>query len=129
MLPTALNISVMLTGYLLVMGALALGLRSMLRAGVRPPRPAAERRGWSRLIAHVAGTAVGGYLLLVGVTAAYYYGVRQFDGGAVLSAVTGCATLIGITLPLFLAASWLAERRRRKRARKQPGSRATEPDR
>jgi hypothetical protein len=30
------------------------------------------------------------------------------------SALTGCALLIGVTLPIFAAASWLTERRARR---------------
>jgi len=62
----------------------------------------------------VAGTAVGGYLLLMAVVIGYYYGVARVGGDFVKSAFTGTAMLIGIALPLWGAASWLTERRRRR---------------
>lgn len=117
MLPVPLNIAIMLTGYLLVMGYLAVGL--LLQRRVTPPdRITAERtgrvtgRGWLRLLRHLAGTAVGGYLLLMAVVLAYYWGVAGLGGAFLASAVTGAALLIGIAVPVFLLVSWLVERRR-----------------
>jgi len=115
----------MLAGYLLIMAALGAGLRLLTRskaggpqAGSRTagrpegPRPAAgSRRGWLLLARHVAGTAVGGYLLLVAVVIAYYYGVARVAGDFITSAFTGTAMLIGLALPPWGAASWLTERR------------------
>jgi len=115
----------MLAGYLVIMATLGFGLHRLLRPGVgdRPerglaaeqpagPRPAAgTRRGWLLLARHVAGTAVGGYLLLMAVVIAYYYGVARVGGDFIKSAFTGTAMLIGIALPLWGAASWLTERR------------------
>lgn len=50
----------------------------------------------------IMGTlAVGGYLTLMAVVVLYYYG-------------TGCALLLGLSIPVFLAASWLAERTGRR---------------
>ena len=66
------------------------------------------------LARHVAGTAVGGYLLLMAVVIAYYYGVARVGGDFIKSAFTGTAMLIGIALPLWRAASWLTERRRQR---------------
>jgi hypothetical protein len=145
-------------GYVLVMGALAAGLRILRRpasgsgaAGMRRPvaapgpahapalRPgrgaAAASRGWqnlrartrpgpgwTRLIIHLAVTAAGGYLMLVAVVILYYYGVARAGSRLVDSAVSGCALLLGLSMPVFLAASWLAERRARR-----PGSGAREP--
>ncbi len=71
---------------------------------------------WRRLAAHVAGTAVGGYLLLMLVVIGYYYGVARVGGAFIKSAFTGCALLIGLAAPVFAAASWLTERRRRRAA-------------
>ncbi|MCP3818833.1 hypothetical protein NLX86_12145 [Streptomyces sp. A3M-1-3] len=119
----------MLTGYLLVMGYLALGLLILHRLRAqsdRVPRPRADRhasplapararRGWPALILRVTGTAVGGYLLLMTVVVGYYRGVAGLDSQFVASALTGCALLVGITLPAFFAASWLVERMRRRR--------------
>ncbi|MGW0733125.1 DUF6256 family protein [Streptomyces sp. NPDC002851] len=128
MLPTSLNVALMLTGYLLVMGYLALGLRILRRHPEQtepPPRrpeirragplaPVAARRGWLGLIRRVVDTALGGYLLLMVVVVGYYYGVARFGGRFLLSACTGAALLVGIALPLFFTASWLAERRRKR---------------
>ncbi|MGP3925599.1 DUF6256 family protein [Streptomyces sp. 8N616] len=114
MLPVPLNIGIMLIGYLLVMGYLALGLR-ILRRQAGLPAPAAGRRGWPALISRVAGTAAGGYVLLMAVVVGYYHGVVRLGGRFLASALTGTATLVGITIPGFLAVSWLVERRRRGR--------------
>jgi hypothetical protein len=70
----------MLAGYLVIMTALGFGLHRLRRPKAGEPHardPAAEqpggpraavgsRRGWLLLARHVAGTAVGGYLLLMG---------------------------------------------------------------
>jgi hypothetical protein len=140
----------MVAGYVIVMAALALGLRATLRPGkpVRPvtprpgkaarpvtprpgkaarpvtPRPGkAARRGspagtgrprWRRLATRVAGTAVGGYLLLMLMVIGYYYGVARVGGAFIESAFTGCAMLIGVAAPVFAALSWLTERRRQR---------------
>jgi hypothetical protein len=115
----------MTAGYLILMSALALGLRRRYRPratqagpGQPPaPGPAGSRRrsGWAALAWQVTGTVVGGYLLLMAVVVAYYYGVARVGPGFLQSAVTGTALLIGLTAPVFAAASWLAwwlERRR-----------------
>jgi hypothetical protein len=126
----------MVVGYLLVMGALALGLRIVRRSGTGPgpgpaPGPGRARRelstritprpGWARLITHLAITAAGGYLLLMIVVIGYYYGVARVGGQFLESAFTGCALLLGFSAPLFLAASWLAERWRRRSQRPRAG--------
>ncbi len=54
---------------------------------------------------------LGGYLLLVAVLTGYYYGVSRVRGSFLVSACTGCAMLVGLALPVFAAASWLAWRR------------------
>jgi hypothetical protein len=118
----------MLAGYLLIMTALGVGLHLLARSKTNGPhggsraaerpeatRPAAgSRRGWLALARHVTGTAVGGYLLLMAVVIAYYYGVARVAGDFITSAFTGTAMLIAIALPLWAAASWLTERRRRR---------------
>ena len=118
----------MLAGDLLIMTTLGFGLYFLARskagdrhAGSRTAerpdgtRPAAgPRHGWLLLARHVAGTAAGGYLLLMAVVIAYYYGVARVAGDFITSAFTGTAMLIAIALPLWGAASWLTERRRRR---------------
>ena len=107
----------MVAGYLIVMAALALGLRAALRpeTAARPGTPAGTGRPrWRRLAAHVAGTAVGGYLLLMLMVIGYYYGVARVGGAFIASAFTGCALLIGLAAPVFAALSWLTERRRQR---------------
>jgi hypothetical protein len=112
-------------GYLLVMGALAVGLRRSRRP--RDPAAAAGSGagGWPRLARHYAGTALGGYLLLMGVVVLYYYGVARVGGAFIRSAFTGCALLIALSTPVFALASWLAERHRRRAGR--PSGRETGP--
>ena len=114
-------------GYLLVMGALAVGLGLSRRGGDPAPAGDAGRPeggqaavasgggqagGWLRLARLYAGTAIGGYLLLMAVVILYYYGVARVGGAFIESAFTGCALLIALTTPVFALASWLTERRR-----------------
>jgi hypothetical protein len=80
--------------------------RARLRAIVRP------EPGWRRLAIYSLGTAVGGYLLLMAVITAYYYGVGVVHGGNfVQSGFSGCALLLGLAAPVFIALSWLTERK------------------
>lgn len=117
----------MAVGYVLIMGALAAGLRlsrrdgdpAALRPREVPARPGAA--GWRRLARHYAGTAIGGYLLLMAVVILYYYGVARVGGTFIESAFTGCALLIGISTPVFALASWLAARRAPRPARPPAG--------
>ncbi len=125
-------------GYALLMIALATGLL-MLRRTTRSAVPgtgsdegqehsAAEvaesgpgavmpgRYAWLRLIRQLGVTFVGGYLLLMVVVIAYYDGVAPVSGNFIGSAFTGCAMLIGLSTPVFLAATWLLERRRARAA-------------
>lgn len=107
--PTPQIIAIMASGYALVMGCLAAGLRLRLRQS--PPRRP-RRPGWPALVRHLVGTAVGGYLLLGVVVVGYYYGVERLGGQFLRSAFTGTALLIVVSLPLFLAVSWFVERHR-----------------
>ena len=138
-------------GYLLLMGALAAGLRLLRRdggpAGCRregAPGPAPGRpgppgipgpagipgppgipippaAGWTGLARRYAGTALGGYLLLMAVVILYYYGVARVGGPFIVSAFTGCALLIALSTPVFALASWLDGRRRARPGRKAGG--------
>ena len=123
----------MAAGYLILMSALAFGLHRLYRpdpsaAAERPPPAptppaptppaptppgARPRGGWAALLRQVAGTVVGGYLLLMAVVVAYYFGVARVGPGFLESAVTGTALLLGLAAPVFAALSWLADRRRR----------------
>jgi Family of unknown function (DUF6256) len=67
--------------------------------------------GWRRFVIHYLGTAIGGYLLLMAVIIGYYFGISPVAGNFVHSAFTGCALLIGLATPVFLALSWLVERK------------------
>jgi hypothetical protein len=87
----------------------------MAVAEMAESRPDAVMPGgyaWLRLIRELGVTFVGGYLLLMVVVIAYYYGVARVTGNFIESAFTGCAMLLGLSLPVFLAAIWLLERRR-----------------
>jgi hypothetical protein len=145
----------MVAGYVLLMGALATGLRITRRTALRrgatgdgaaspPPagaaspspagaastepdqrelaadRGARSRRlsltartkpGWPRLSVHVLATAVGGYLVLMAIIIIYYFGVAPIAGNFVESAFSGCAMLIGLAAPVFVALSWLSARK------------------
>ncbi len=116
----------MVGGYVIIMVALAVGLRLSRRPGAaRPGGPApapVTAAGWGRLARHVAGTAVGGYLLLIVVVVLYYYGVARVGGAFIKSAFTGGALLIGLAAPVFAAASWLTEWHRDRAARAHPAT-------
>jgi hypothetical protein len=98
-------------GYLLLMGALGAGLWLMRRQHGDAATAAGPRPDWLRLARHYAGTAIGGYLLLMAVVILYYYGVAGVGGAFIVSAFTGCALLIALSTPVFALASWLTERR------------------
>jgi hypothetical protein len=110
----------MIVGYVLVMGALAIGLRLVRRSPERSRQPrsgrlavtARVRPGWRRLGIHSLLTAVGGYLVLMAVIILYYAGLKPpRAGNSVEAAFSGCAMLIGLAAPVFLALSWLADRK------------------
>jgi hypothetical protein len=109
----------MIVGYALIMGGLAIGLvlarRSAARSQeIRSGRLAVTARvkpGWRRLAVHSLATAVGGYLVLMAVIILYYNEVAPVSGNFVVSAFSGCAMLIGLAAPVFLALSWLADRK------------------
>jgi len=96
---------------------------SAVAAGPGTGRGRAGQPRWRRLAAHVAGTAVGGYLLLMLVVIGYYYGVARVGGAFIESAFTGCALLIGLAAPVFAALSWLTERRRQRASAPSAGYR------
>ena len=117
----------MVSFYIVIMAVLAAGVRMSRRAPGQPSQPGAVDRqrdedaarprplvepgpGWRLLINHYAITAIGGYLLLMAIVLIYYFGVARVGGNFIESAFTGCAMLVGLTVPLFAAASWLAER-------------------
>jgi Family of unknown function (DUF6256) len=109
----------MVGGFVIIMVALAVGLRLSRRPGGTADRdhPGPGRggpdlapvtaAGWGRLARHVAGTMLGGYLLLMIVVILYYYLVARVGGAFIESAFTGCALLLGLAAPVFAAASWL----------------------
>jgi hypothetical protein len=121
----------MSAGYLILMSALGFGLRRLYRPRDAPPAQAESpeqaratppgprrpgprpRTGWAVLARPIAGTVIGGYLLLMAVIVAYYFGVARVGSGFLESALTGTALLLGLAAPVFAALSWLAERRDR----------------
>jgi Family of unknown function (DUF6256) len=122
----------MSAGYLILMSALAFGLRRLYRprgaaSGAQPPPGQGEqpaqapatppgappRTGRAALARRIAGTVIGGYLLLMAVIVAYYFGVARVGPGFLESALTGTALLLGLAAPVFAALSWLAVRRGR----------------
>jgi hypothetical protein len=123
----------MSAGYLILMSALAFGLRRLYRprgavpgeqpeqpkqpkqpaqAPATPPGPA-PRTGRAALARRIAGTVIGGYLLLMAVIVAYYFGVTRVGPGFLGDALSGTALLLGLATPVFAALSWLTERRGR----------------
>lgn len=112
--------------YLFIMGVLAAGLRLQRRPSARGCAPGrlAQRfpAGWPRFAAQVIATALGGYLVLMAVLLAYYYGVSKVASHFLESALTGCGMLIALALPVFAAASGLARRGRRKAAGTGPAA-------
>jgi hypothetical protein len=116
------------SGYVLVMAALVVGLLIVHRHGgsVRPAAgggPEPGGRGWLRLVRRMAELFAGGYLLLMAVIVAYYFGLVRYGGHFLESAFSGCAELLGIAAPVFLAATWLDRRRARRRDRRDPAPR------
>ena len=116
----------MAAGYLILMSALAFGLRRLYRprggpsgevegpdqARATPPN-SGQPANWTALVRRVAFTVVPGYLLLLAVVVAYYFGVAKVGPGFLESAVTGTALLLGLAAPVYIALSWLTEHRRR----------------
>jgi predicted alpha/beta hydrolase len=80
------------------------------RARADLPAVTSMQPGWPRLILHYVGTAVGGYLLLMIILILYYQFVSTFGGDFIASGFSGCGLLLGLSAPVFLALSWLAER-------------------
>jgi uncharacterized protein DUF6256 len=114
-------------GYVILMAALAVGLRLQRRGAAEKKAgesdadvPAVGRLasrfagGWPRFAVQVAATAAGGFVLLMAVLAAYYYGVSKIAGDFLESALTGCLMLLAIALAVFAIASRVAEIRRRR---------------
>jgi hypothetical protein len=93
-------------------GAPAGGVEGPDPARATPPGPG-QRVGWTALVMRVAGTVVPGYLLLLAVVVAYYFGVARVGPGFLEGAVTGTALLLGLAAPVYTALSLLTERRRR----------------
>ena len=82
------------------------------RAPATPSSPG-QRTGRAALARRIAGTVIGGYVLLMAVIVAYYFGVARVGPGFLESALTGTALLLVLAAPVFVALSWLAERRGR----------------
>jgi hypothetical protein len=113
-----------ISGYVILMAVLAAGLR-LQRRGAAAGRPASRLtgrrdRGWRALILHVLADALGGYLVLAAVVLLYYYGVAKVGSNFLDSAFTGTALLLGLSLPLFIAISWLTWRRGQPRRPRPP---------
>jgi hypothetical protein len=82
------------------------------REPATPPSPG-QRTGRAALARQIAGTVIGGYVLLMVVIVGYYFGVARVGPGFLESALTGTALLLVLATPVFAALSWLAERRGR----------------
>jgi hypothetical protein len=121
----------MIGGYLILMAVLAAGLRIQRRrasAGLPSTRLTGRRdRGWRALIAHVLTDAFAGYLVLAAVVVLYYYGVARVGSNFLDSEFTGTALLLGISLPVFFAVSWLTQRRRDRSGQPRQSGHARQP--
>jgi Family of unknown function (DUF6256) len=102
-------------GYAIVMIVLAAGLRAARRrdASGRPLTRYTGRvdRSWPALVYHVLSDFLGGYLLLAIVVVLYYYFVARVGSNFLDSEFSGAAVLLAIALPIYLAATWLRQRR------------------
>ena len=120
----------MAAGYLIWMSALGFGLYRLYHprgspsaAGQEPGTPPSQepaplpgkgqRTGRAAWLRQIAGTVIFGYLLLMAVIVAYYFGVAKVGPGFLESALTGTALLLGLATPVFAALSWLTGRRSR----------------
>lgn len=109
--------------YLILMVALGLGLLAQRSRGAGqtdrlqrgPPAGPGAPRGWAALTRHVLATTIGGYVLLMAVVTAYYYGVARVGGAFLSSAATGTTLLIGLSLPIFAALSWISTKAHSRR--------------
>lgn len=104
----------MAAGYVLTMGVLAAGLLIVHRGGSAEGRERRQAAGggirWRQLTVHMIRTFTGGYLVLMAAIIAYYFGLVRIRGHFLESAFSGCAELLGIAAPVFLALSWLERR-------------------
>lgn len=102
-------------GYALVMTVLAGGLwaaRRRVASGKPLIRHAGRRdRGWLAFLWHILMDALGGYLLLATVVVLYYYFVAKVGSNFLASEFSGAAVLVAIALPVYVAATWLRQRR------------------
>jgi hypothetical protein len=114
----------MAAGYLIWMSALGFGLYRLYHPrgspsaagqepGTPPDKGRRQRTGRAAWLRQIAGTVIFGYLLLMAVIVAYYFGVAKVGPGFLESALTGTALLLGLATPVFAALSWLTGRRSR----------------
>ncbi|MFD5316888.1 DUF6256 family protein [Streptomyces sp. NPDC127098] len=94
--------------YVLVMIYLRVGVRLLREEPEgRPHRRHPERWGWPEFARQLARTFVGGWLLLMVVIVGYYGGIARHNATFVWHAFTGTLSLMAITYPLFLGATWV----------------------
>jgi hypothetical protein len=102
-------------GYALVMIVLAAGLwaaRRRVASGKTLTRHTGRRdRGWPAFLWHVLMDALGGYLLLAVVVVLYYYFVARVASNFLDSEFSGAAVLLAMALPIYVAATWVRQRR------------------
>jgi hypothetical protein len=118
-------------GYALVMIVLAVGLwaaRRRVASGRALTRHTGRRdRGWPAFLWHVLADALGGYLLLAAVVVLYYYFVAKVGSNFLDSEFSGSAVLLAVALPIYLAATFLRERRAASRGDSSDDNRNGQP--
>lgn len=86
------------------------------RAGIRPA--GGDRPAWAGLIQFVVGTAAGGYVFFLCIVVVFYFALGGEDSGFIRQAlVEGSILAFGFVVPVFLALSWVSDRRSRRRTR------------
>ncbi|TDC67928.1 DUF6256 family protein [Streptomyces hainanensis] len=109
--------------YVLVMIYLRVGVRLVREdPDGHPRRRHPERAGWPEFARQLAGTFVGGWLLLMVVVVGYFGGLARHNFDFVKDATTGTLSLMAVVYPLFLGLAWVRSRIRARWPGTGPGA-------